>query len=200
MRHLQLSKSLYRTVSALPAVKSAEVSLGAAGHTLTVRALQLTALANAAVGIAYAPLSERDAVYPTKRFSGKSQLGAFTALTREIVGSLADNHSVQLAQSAKTGEYRQRYTRCTLTNKMRLLNEALPEFDFDPFTANLSVQCRRGSPARQEALLRLHGLPIRVAGRSVRLIRHIVVVAQLVERSVPNWEAVGSTPSDHNKS
>ncbi len=171
MRHLLLSKSLYRSAAALPKLKAAEISLGAASHTLVVRALQLVALTNSPTGVAYSAISERDAVYPAKRFSGRAQLGHFVDTAREIVGTLADNRSVQLAQSAHTDGYRQRYTRCALTNKMRLLNETLPEFDFDPFTANVVVQCSRSTPTRQEALLRLHGFPIRVSGRGVRLIR-----------------------------
>ncbi len=166
MRHLQLSKSLYRTVSALPGIKAASVSLGAAGHTLAVRALQLTALTGATVGVQYSELSERESVYPVKSYAGKVVLKDFTNTIQTVVGELADNHNVQLAQSAATGEYRLRYIRCSLTNQMRLLNEALPEFDFDPFTANVTVACSAGSKTRQEAALRLHGLPIRIGSKA----------------------------------
>lgn len=165
MRHLQLSKSLYRTVAALPSIKAATISLGAAGHTLTVRALQLTALTKATAGVQYSELSERESAYPVKSYAGKPAVAVFTAIAQTVVGQLADNHSVQLAQSTSTGEYRLRYTRCSLTNQMRAMNEALPEFDFDPFTVNLSVVCSIGSKTRQEAVLRLHGLPIRVGNK-----------------------------------
>lgn len=165
MRHLQLSKSLFRSVNAVPRLRRASISLGAASHTLTVRALQLTALANATVAVLYAPIGEREAVYPVKSYAGRAALNAFAATARTLVGSLADNHSVQLAQVSSTGEYLLRYTRCSLTDEMRVLNDTLPEFDFDPFTANLTVSCTRGSKTRQESALRLAGLPIRVGNQ-----------------------------------
>lgn len=170
MRHLQLAKSLYRSVGALPAVKSGSVSLGAAGHTLTVRSLQLIALLNSTVGLQYAPLGEREAVYPVKGYAGRAAVQQLVRRVQLIADQLADNRRVQLAQITATGEYRLRYTRCSLTDGMRRLNEALPEFDFDPFTANILLRCIRGTPVRQEALLRLHGLPVRV-GRHSRDLR-----------------------------
>lgn len=166
MRHLQLSKSLFRSINAVPVLRAAFVSLGAAGHTLTVRALQLTALANATVGVQYAPVGEREAVYPVKSYAGRSSLNTFVNTARVLVSTLADNHSVQLAQVSNTGEYHLRYTRCGLTDEMRVLNDTLPEFDFDPFTANLTVRCVRSSKARQEVALRLAGLPIRIGNQS----------------------------------
>jgi hypothetical protein len=162
MRHLLLSKSLTRSIGALPSIQSATVSLGAASHTLTVRALQLTALMNSTIGVQYAPIGEREAVYPVKEYAGRKNIDTVIDTIHSIVGGLADNHNVQLVQSAAANEYRLRYTRCGLSDKMRLLNEVLPEFDFDPFTTNISLRCVRGSKSQQENVMRLHGLPIRI--------------------------------------
>lgn len=162
MRHLLLSKNLYRGLNALPAVKAASVSFGAAGHTLTVRALQLAAVVASTPGVAYAPLGEREAVYPIKGYAGSASLRQVAAAVRGIAGHLADSDAVQLAQPENAGVYRLRYTRCSLTNRMRLLNDALPEFDFDPFTANVILHVAAKRPYLAEAALRLHGLPIRV--------------------------------------
>ena len=164
MRHLQLSKSLHRNIEATASIKVANISVGAASHTLTVRAFQLVSLTNSTVGVQYALTGEREAAYPIKGFAGKATLDSFVEIVQNVVHELADSSSVQLAQPSKTGAYRLRYTRCGLSNQMRLMNEVLPEFDFDPFTTNISVTCTCGSKIHQEAALRLKGLPIRIGG------------------------------------
>lgn len=162
MRHLLLSKSLYRNQGALPKVKAGAVSLGASNHTLVVRALELARLAGVGPKLAYAELSERNRIYPSKRYAGAESLRDFRSLLRTVVQQLADSKSAQITQPSKTGEYRLRYVRCDLTGEMRLLNEALPSFDFDLYTTNFRVVCAGRNPREHENAMRLAGLPVRI--------------------------------------
>lgn len=163
MRHLQLSKHLYRNQNKVPAVKSMQVSIGAAGHTLIVRRLQLAVLTNLPPQLSYASLSEREAVYPTKGYS-KAQILAVSEQLQSIARNLADNDVVQLRQpTASNVDYRLRFVRCNLTPAMRQLTERLPDFDFDPFTINAILSLdRTASKEKHESRLRLSGLPIRL--------------------------------------
>jgi hypothetical protein len=162
MRHLLSSKTLYHNQNQMPKVKAAQVSLGAAPHTLVVRALELARLANVSPKLQYAELSERNGIFPAKRFAGATHLNEFAGLLRNVVQQLADSKSAQITQPSETGEYLLRYVRCDLTGEMRLLNEALPSFDFDLYTTNFSVKCTGATPREHENTMRLAGLPVRI--------------------------------------
>jgi hypothetical protein len=45
---------------------------------------------------------------------------------------------------------------------MRLLNEALPSFDFDLYTTNFRVVCAGRNAREHENAMRLAGLPVRI--------------------------------------
>lgn len=170
MRHLQLSKHLYRNQNTLPVIKSTQLSIGAANHTLLVRSLQLAVLLNQAPQMAYADNSERDVVYPLKGYT-KSQTAVVTGLLSAIAKNLADNNIVQLRQTAASGQqYRLRFIRCNLTDRMRQLNERLPDFDFDPYTINSTISLSAsGTKENHERLLRLSGLPIRLGRKATNI-------------------------------
>lgn len=170
MRHLQLSKHLYRNQNNVPAVKSVQVSIGAASHTLIVRRLQLAALTSLPPQLSYAALSEREAVYPTKGYS-KTQVSDVSEQLQKIAQNLADNDIVQLRQPASgNADYRLRFVRCNLTASMRQFNERLPDFDFDPFTINATLSINhKASKEKHEARLRLNGLPIRLGRTTIGL-------------------------------
>jgi len=144
-------------------MKSVQVSIGAASHTLIVRRLQLAALTGLPPQLSYASLSEREAVYPTKGYS-KAQIAAVSKQLQAVARNLADNDSIQLRQPASENvDYRLRFVRCNLTPMMRQLNERLPDFDFDPFTINVTLSLdRKASKEKHESRLRLSGLPIRL--------------------------------------
>jgi hypothetical protein len=162
MRHLQLSKHLYRNQQAVPVVKQVNLAIGAASHTLLVRRLQLVALTKSTPKVKFAVESEREAVYPIKTVSKTQSLETLNLL-QVITKQLADNNIVQLTQPAiKNNDYRLRLIRCNLTDTMRQLNDRLADFDFDPFTVNAQIKLSNSTANKHEALLRLAGLPLRV--------------------------------------
>jgi hypothetical protein len=162
MKQYLLSKQLHRNQNSVAQLKAIHASVGAAPHTLIVRALQLSFIGVKAPKLIYNATGERDVVYPGISYSGAARRTAAVQMVRSLVVGLAENNGVQLAQSSKVGEYYLRYTRCDLTGKMRRLNDALPEMDFDMYTTNFKVRCSGSNVHEHEAAMRIHGIPIRI--------------------------------------
>jgi hypothetical protein len=174
MKQYLTSKQLHRNQNSVAQIKAVHASVGAAPHTLIVRALQLSVIGIKAPKLIYNATGERDVVYPGVSYSGAARRVAAVQMIRSVVVGLAESNSVQLSQASVTGEYFMRYTRCDLTGKMRRLNEALSEMDFDMYTTNVKLRCSGRTVRDHEAAMRLNGVPIRIA----RKVLATVVVAQ----------------------
>jgi len=89
MKQYLLSKQLHRNQYSVPQLKAVHASMGAAPHTLIVRALQLSVVGIKAPKLIYNATGERDVVYPGVSYSGSAARVAAIQLLRSVAVGLA---------------------------------------------------------------------------------------------------------------